>query len=207
MRHAFTLIELLIVVAIIAILAAIAVPNFLEAQVRSKVSRTKSDMRTMATGLESYMVDCNGYPNCHMYGIATRNYISGSASDPMILERLSTPVAYLTNVTFRDPFTVSARLSASNAQGMMNATAIKVTPATDTAAALNCYIYQSFNSEQRYTQPTDGYSVATKPTSTCAFFLHSCGPDSTYYNSAGVISNDRAAQLPYTISMIYDPTN
>jgi prepilin-type N-terminal cleavage/methylation domain-containing protein len=47
---AFTLIELLIVVAIIAILAAIAVPNFLEAQVRSKVSRAKADMRSIATG-------------------------------------------------------------------------------------------------------------------------------------------------------------
>jgi type II secretion system protein G len=58
----FTLIELLIVVAIIAILAAIAVPNFLEAQVRSKVSRAKSDIRTMATALESYAVDNNGYP-------------------------------------------------------------------------------------------------------------------------------------------------
>jgi len=41
---AFTLIELLIVVAIIAILSAIAVPNFLEAQTRSKVSRTQADM-------------------------------------------------------------------------------------------------------------------------------------------------------------------
>ena len=61
-KKGFTLIELLIVVAIIAILAAIAVPNFLEAQVRSKVSRTRSDVRTIATGLESYAVDNNHYP-------------------------------------------------------------------------------------------------------------------------------------------------
>ena len=46
------MIELLIVVAIIAILALIAVPNFLEAQVRAKVSRVKSDMRNVATALE-----------------------------------------------------------------------------------------------------------------------------------------------------------
>lgn len=58
----FTLIELLIVVAIIAILAAIAVPNFLEAQTRSKVSRVKADMRTIATGLEIYRLDNNDYP-------------------------------------------------------------------------------------------------------------------------------------------------
>jgi type II secretory pathway pseudopilin PulG len=48
---------LLIVVAIIAILAAIAVPNFLEAQTRAKVSRTHADMRSLATALEAYAVD------------------------------------------------------------------------------------------------------------------------------------------------------
>lgn len=62
MRYAFTLIELLIVVAIIAILAAIAVPNFLEAQTRAKVSRVTTDMRTLATALETYRLDNTGYP-------------------------------------------------------------------------------------------------------------------------------------------------
>lgn len=61
-RRAFTLIELLIVVAIIAILAAIAVPNFLEAQIRAKVSRVKSDARTLATAVEIYAVDNTKYP-------------------------------------------------------------------------------------------------------------------------------------------------
>jgi len=62
MKKGITLIELLIVIAIIAILAAIAVPNFLEAQTRAKVSRVKADQRSLATGLEAYYVDNNNYP-------------------------------------------------------------------------------------------------------------------------------------------------
>ena len=58
----FTLIELLIVVAIIGILAAIAIPNFLNAQVRAKVSRAESEMRNIATALETYYIDNNAYP-------------------------------------------------------------------------------------------------------------------------------------------------
>jgi type II secretion system protein G len=61
-QSAFTLIELLIVVAIIAILAAIAVPNFMEASTRAKVSRVKNDMRSLATAVEAYRVDNIAYP-------------------------------------------------------------------------------------------------------------------------------------------------
>ncbi len=85
----FTLIELLIVVAIIAILAAIAVPNFLEAQVRSKVSRTKSDMRSVATALEAYAVEINRYPPDFSDGVRT---FMGR------LMHLTTPVAYMSNL-------------------------------------------------------------------------------------------------------------
>lgn len=91
MRKAFTLIELLIVVAIIAILAAIAVPNFLEAQTRSKVSRVKADIRTIKTGIESYRVDNNRYP------IGTDRLDKWG-------HQITSPIAYLTSVPSPDPF-------------------------------------------------------------------------------------------------------
>lgn len=89
--HGFTLIELLIVVAIIAILAAIAVPNFLEAQTRSKISRTFADFRTIRTGLESYIIDNNQYPETDL-GIVplSQGYLS--------YYRITTPIAYLTSI-------------------------------------------------------------------------------------------------------------
>ena len=58
----FTLIELLVVVGIVAILAAIAIPNLLAAQMRSKVARTKADLRTLATALEAYTADYSAPP-------------------------------------------------------------------------------------------------------------------------------------------------
>ena len=75
-KTAFTLIELLIVVAIIGILAAIAVPNFMNAQVRSKVSRVQADMRTIATALESYHISFGNYPVAHLID---QQIASGSA--------------------------------------------------------------------------------------------------------------------------------
>jgi len=88
-KNAFTLIELLIVVAIIAVLAAIAVPNFLEARTRSKVSRVQADMRTAGIALEAYCVDAGVYPPC---------YVGRQALDwSLRLLPLTTPVTYITN--------------------------------------------------------------------------------------------------------------
>src|SRR5690606_24337312 len=104
--------ELLIVVAIIAILAAIAVPNFLEAQVRAKVSRVKNDHRAIATALESYYIDNNQYveqgdtTSNTFPTITDVNKVWGREGQKAIAWRLSTPIAYLSSTTsaFADPF-------------------------------------------------------------------------------------------------------
>ena len=119
----FTLIELLIVVAIIAILAAIAVPNFLEAQTRSKVARVVADIRTLATGLETYYIDNNLYPahdsSVDGEGFGVNNLATAQLADDAPLRyiptfrvkvdgedplrTLTTPVAYLASLA-KDPF-------------------------------------------------------------------------------------------------------
>lgn len=62
MRRAFTLIELLVVLTIISILSTIAVPNFLDAEIRAKVSAARNNMRVLAHNIELYQVDYNKYP-------------------------------------------------------------------------------------------------------------------------------------------------
>ncbi len=96
--HAFTLIELLIVVAIIAILAAIALPNFLEAHTRAKVSRARADLRTLATALEAYRTDYNAYPV----------FMDGALEMIRPVSRrmipLTTPISFITSLPRRDVF-------------------------------------------------------------------------------------------------------
>lgn len=59
----FTLIELMVVIVIIGILVAIALPNFIGAQDRAKISSVKANMHTFQTMVETYAVDFGGlYP-------------------------------------------------------------------------------------------------------------------------------------------------
>jgi prepilin-type N-terminal cleavage/methylation domain-containing protein len=59
----FTLVELMIVVAIIGILAAIAIPQFTKYRSRAQNSAALSDLRNVKTDLEGYYAEWTIYPN------------------------------------------------------------------------------------------------------------------------------------------------
>ena len=89
-------------VAPAAILAAIAVPNFLEAQSRAKVARTMSDMRSLATAIEAYGIDNGEYPP-HATGAegANSHLAPGSKAYSIPTFRhltLTSPVAYILHI-------------------------------------------------------------------------------------------------------------
>ena len=58
-RGGFTLVEIMIVVAIIALLAAIAVPNFLRARKRSQATRVLEDLRMLDSATDQYAIENN----------------------------------------------------------------------------------------------------------------------------------------------------
>jgi len=60
-KRGFTLIELMIVVAIIGVLAAIAIPNFLNYQCRAKQSEAKSSLGAIRTQMTTYKIEHDTY--------------------------------------------------------------------------------------------------------------------------------------------------
>ncbi len=100
-KTAFTLIELLIVVAIIGILASIAVPNFLHAMTRSKIAAAQAQIEACTVAIEAYRLDRNGLPPTRYYCLArgeekARKYFE-------LPWELTTPTAYLSDRPL-DPF-------------------------------------------------------------------------------------------------------
>ena len=203
-KKAFTLIELLIVVAIIAILAAIAVPNFLEAQTRSKISRVKADMRTVAVGCESYRVD-----NTHMFPVERTAYrymdytayanqchtwwlyilwegpVSGTGGpigepNPSALGAwITSPVSYLASIPIDPFFTAMMRKFANDqwGRGVLEASCLYYGPET------GAIFGWPMGANRNVTQVNPQYPDA-------GFGLFSCGAD-----------------LVLDYAPVYDPTN
>jgi prepilin-type N-terminal cleavage/methylation domain-containing protein len=109
-RGGFTLVEIMIVVAIIALLAAIAVPGFLRARKRSQASRILNDLRMIDSAVDQYAIETNrasGFPmvvadwtnylkkNSVLYN--TGNSILGHAYGPQTVDKIpQVPAADLT---------------------------------------------------------------------------------------------------------------
>jgi type II secretion system protein G len=85
----FTLIELIVVVAIISILAAILIPNFLHARAEAASSACEGNLKQIASALEEYAVDNGGqYPSTsgpvdvNLFGGVGNPYLSSPPTDP-----------------------------------------------------------------------------------------------------------------------------
>lgn len=86
LQKGFTLIELMIVIAIIAILAAILIPNFLHARAESQTAACEGNEKQLATALEEYAVDFSGaYPATFaaLQAVGPNTYISNVPKEPV----------------------------------------------------------------------------------------------------------------------------
>ena len=79
-RGGFTLVEIMIVVAIIALLAAIAVPNFLRARKRSQATRVLEDLRMIDSAIDQYAIETNKISGASVAWTDVKAYLkTGSA--------------------------------------------------------------------------------------------------------------------------------
>lgn len=204
---AFTLIELLIVVAIIAILAAIAVPNFLEAQTRAKVSRAKADLRSLAVGVESYYVDNNAYPYTNSQGTSIWMPGGGPFNATIRAGGVTSPISYLSTMpedVFRHAIDEPGGFKAAPIYmekagwGITNGVPLRNKPSrvpSDANGTLN------------------GVSSVLVPKTTEAetpyvWLMYSLGPDMTpFVTDRPVASGTVLNGSRWTILNLYDPTN
>ncbi|MCX7018546.1 MAG: hypothetical protein NTY46_06045 [Candidatus Sumerlaeota bacterium] len=189
-------------------MAAIAVPNFLEAQTRAKVSRSKADLRSWGTAIESYQVDNNRYPPfvarhatslLGAPGADSLNgpsvWYTGTSGVSSRAEWCTTPIAYMSSA-FLDPFIPG------NVRYALN-------PDTRTPN-LTYDTYDYVDAKSTFPTPAgiSPFSGTARGGSICSgamWHIAGCGPDRI--NAYGGNRNNNGTFAVRSLGADYDPTN
>jgi prepilin-type N-terminal cleavage/methylation domain-containing protein len=105
-NRGFTLMEVAILLLIVSVLVAIAIPQFRAAEIKSKIALVRGQLNTVALALESYSTDNDTYPPCNYSEPAVYDKADDGGSSRTsyyTLRNLTTPVAYLSSIP-EDPF-------------------------------------------------------------------------------------------------------
>ncbi len=81
-RAAFTLIELIVVMAIVAMLLALAVPRYFRSVERSKEATLQQDLSVMRDALDKFYADAGRYPDA-LDDLVTKRYMRKIPPDPI----------------------------------------------------------------------------------------------------------------------------
>lgn len=112
--HAFTLVEVLIVVIVLGILAAIVVPQFSEATTDAKVSALTSNLQTIRSQIQLYKMQHNDtYPTYASFANQMTQYTDVSGDAQATKDATHTLGPYLLSIP-NNPFTATNTLSNDN---------------------------------------------------------------------------------------------
>lgn len=81
-QRAFTLLELIVVIAVVGILAAIALPNFMNTPPRAKEAVLKTNLHTLRTVIDQFYADQGNYPPT-LDALVEEGYLRDVPVDPM----------------------------------------------------------------------------------------------------------------------------
>jgi type II secretory pathway pseudopilin PulG len=208
-RRAISAKEILVLLAVIALLMAVAIPNFMRARTRAKIAMVKEDLRMLAAAVETYRVDSGHW---------VREYSSRPLfyGDPVIAPgdqtvdifhpNLSTPIAYARDAWIQDPF------AAAYKQVRFDRTRYTFHKYEDRWAVFTRYPERApFHAPHlKGIWPAEGSDTDAPTTHRLHFEFYgpyrigSVGPDGSYYN------NPDDLERPLTTlaeNIVYDPTN